>query len=130
PSASMEPPRSATKAGGGSTQLVTEQLIPGIPKAGSIAAATAPGHCILSETQYTVQYSGGPAKLVLEFHPDNAVSLAMRRSLPVTIEGDKVVADIGPAPRGRIALPDNPPFDGATYFVAVYNCAPRATNFT
>ena len=114
----------------GRAQPATEPLVPGEPKAGSIAASLNPGTCMLSDTQYTVQYPGGGSKLSLEFHADYPVNLAVRRNLPVANESGKIVADSGPSIVAGFNLPSNPPLDAATYYIAVVNCATRAINFT
>jgi len=114
----------------GRAQNATEELVPGEPKAGSIAASLNPGICMLSETQYTVQYPGGGSKLSLEFHADYPVNLAVRRNLPVANESGKIVADFGPSIVSGFNLPSNPPLDAATYYIAVVNCATRAITFT
>jgi hypothetical protein len=115
----------------GVAQLAIEQLTPGEPKAGSVAAAN-PGNRILSETQYAIQYPGGGSKLVLEFHPDSYVDFYVRRNLPVTMGGDKVVYDfsVGQFIYQRLSLPFIPPLDAATYFIAVVNSSSRVVNFT
>ena len=111
-------------------QVTTEQLVPGTSKTGSIAAA-APGSCTISQTQYTIQYPGRGARLELEFRSEQfPLNLAVRRNLPVTKEGDKFVADIGPHVVSRISLPNKPPLDPATFFIAVINCGPQTINFT
>lgn len=114
----------------GVAQVATEQLIPGEPKVVSLPAANETSHIILGETQYTVQYPGGGVKMVLEFRPDFPMSFFVRRGLPVTIEGNKVVADFGPFTAGMLELPRNLPIDAATYYIAVRNHSPRAVNFT
>lgn len=114
----------------GPAQPATEPLVPGEPQTGSIAATLNPGTCILSDTQYTVQYPGGGSKLSLEFHADYPVNLAVRRNVPVANEGGKIVADFGPTIISGLNLPSNPPLDAATYYIAVVNCATRAISFT
>ena len=110
-------------------QLTTEQLIPGEPKAGSLSPANT-GTRVLNDIQYTVQYPGGGAKLVLEFRPDYPVNFYVRRNLPVTMEGNRVVYDSGPFISGKSSFPNNPPLDAVTYFIAVENYSPRLVNFT
>ena len=93
----------------GVAQVLTEPLTPGEPKAVSLPAAGQPGTTSLSATQYTVQYPGGGAKLVLAFRPDFPMSFFVRRNLPVAIEDNRVVSDFGPFVFGSLSLPQNLP---------------------
>jgi hypothetical protein len=111
-------------------RAATEPLVPGEPKAGSIAATLNSGTCMLADKQYTIEYPGGGSKLSLEFHADYPVNLAVRRNVPIANEGGRIVADFGPSIISGLNLPSNPPLDAATYYIAVVNCATRAINFT
>src|SRR5262249_36434272 len=108
-----------------------ESLSPGETKTASIPAAPLSGGCIVGETQFAIQYPGDGSKLVIDFHPSIPMRFAIRQNLPVAVQGNHIIADIPPDSfTPRVSLPEVPPFDAATYFIAVLNCFSQEVSFT
>lgn len=96
----------------------------------------AAGDCVLGDTQYKIEYPGGPRKLVIEARGSSDVDVYVRRGSLVTLEQGKILADFksdSPQSTETLRVPNfaySNLVERGTYFLAVSNCGPGGADYT
>jgi hypothetical protein len=111
----------------------TLALTTGTGQAGSMGAPD-PDECDLGSLQYTIVVPSGATQLKIDLNGTQDIDLFARLNQRVTVQSGGPVADhesIGLAGTESITITpaSTPPLQAGTYFLAVANCGPAASNF-
>ncbi len=133
----LSPARSAHSRMVAPIEINVIPISPGAPQFGLIPVADQFRVCRIGDTQYKLQFPGGPMKLKINAFAESAdVDVYVRRDQPVVRQDGTIIADfkamlINQGEELELPLPGAPLLEEGTYFIAVGNCSTFAeANYT
>ncbi|MBI3653001.1 MAG: pre-peptidase C-terminal domain-containing protein [Acidobacteria bacterium] len=112
----------------------TTALTSGTAQTGSLSAPN-PSSCVLGSLQYSIAVPAGATQLKIDLNGSQDVDLFVRSSQRVSLSGGVVASDFSSeGDTGiesiTITTASTKPLQAGTYFIAIGNCGPGASNFT